>query len=72
MERVGSSPVEQIFSLIFENTLKSCQPPLGPFAYLAIYLARVIGGVAFPLPDFPAEVAALMGTSIISTAVNKK
>jgi hypothetical protein len=45
---------------------------LGPFAYLAIYLARVIGGVAFPLPDFPAEVAALMGTSIISTAVNKK
>jgi hypothetical protein len=27
---MGSSPVEQIFSWIFVNTLKSCQTPLGP------------------------------------------
>jgi|SRR5215216_5245949 hypothetical protein len=42
------------------------------FSYFGIYLARIIDGVAFPPPDFPAELVALMGISVVSTAVNKK
>jgi hypothetical protein len=42
------------------------------FSYFGIYLARIIDGVAFPPPDFPAELIALMGISIVSTAINKK
>ena len=42
------------------------------FSYFGIYLARIIDGVAFPPPDFPAELVALMGISVVFTAVNKK
>lgn len=42
------------------------------FSYFGIYLARIIDGVAFPPPVFPADLIALMGISIVSNAVNKK
>ena len=29
-ERLGPSPIKQISSWVIENTLKSCQTPLGP------------------------------------------